>query len=267
MAVAEFLDASRIIFTMTNNEFLFNILKQQALSATELNGLRTLREQIEGQLAVLEGGPRFYYGGSYGKRTMIRQLYDLDLVIYWPNTATYTIEGIYDAVGQVLRKHWKFVNSKTVAWELPFDGGFHIDVVPGRAIEANYYEANLHRTDTGTTLKTSLKKHIDTVRRSGRVDAIRLMKLWRVRKGVPFRKSFALELMTIEGCKGKAVDDLAGQLLGAFAYIRDNIRSCNLIDPANSNNSLTDDLDTSARAAIQSAAKAAMDAQSWSQVF
>ncbi len=50
----------------------------------------------------------------------------------------------------------------------------HIDVVPGRALDAQYYEANLHRTDTGTTLKTSLKKHIDTVRGSGRADAIRV---------------------------------------------------------------------------------------------
>ena len=59
------------------------------------------------------------------------------------------------------------VNSKTVCWEIPFQGGFHIDVVPGRALDASYKEANLHRTDTGTTLKTSIKTHIDPVRGSG----------------------------------------------------------------------------------------------------
>jgi hypothetical protein len=252
---------------MNNNQYLLDILRQQSLSAAELDGLRNLREQIEAQLAVLEGGPRFYFGGSFGKKTMIRELYDLDLVMYWPNSATYSINGIYDAVGKILKKHWKFVNSKTVAWELPFQGGFHIDIVPGRALDAQYYEANLHRTDTGTTLKTSLKKHIDIVRGSGRADAIRLMKLWKVRKRVPFKKSFALELMTIEGCKGKSATELESQLLGSFAYIRDNIRTCNIVDPANSNNSLSDDLDASARTAIQNAAKAAIDAQYWSQVF
>jgi hypothetical protein len=159
------------------------------------------------------------------------------------------------------------VNSKTVAWELPFQGGFHIDVVPGRALDAQYYEANLHRTDTRTTLKTSLKNHIDTVRNSGRTDAIRLMKLWRVRKSVPFKKSFLLELMTIDGCKGKSTNDLEGQLLAALAYIRDNIRTCNVIDPANTNNSLSDDLDSSARASIQRAADAAIKATYWSEVF
>ena len=228
---------------MSNNDYLANILREQTLLTTELNALRQLREQIQQQLSVLQGGPRFYYGGSFGKKTMIKALYDLDLVMYWPQTATYSITGIYEAVGDVLKKHWKLVNSKTVAWELPFQGGFHIDVVPGRALDPQYYEANLHRTDTGTTLKTSLKKHIDIVRKSGRTDAIRLMKLWRAKKNVAFKKSFLLELMTIEGCKGKATSDLEGQALAALRYIHDNIRTCNIIDPANSNNSLSDDLD------------------------
>ena len=236
-------------------------------TTAELNGLRTLREQIQQQLSVLQGGPRFYYGGSFGKKTMIKARYDLDLVMYWPHTATYSISGIYTAVGDVLKKSWKYVNSKTCAWELPFQGGFHIDIVPGRALDAQYYEANLHRTDTGTTLKTSLKKHIDIVRNSGRTDAIRLIKLWRVKKNVPFKKSFLLELMTIDGCKGKSVNDLEAQVLAALKYIRDTIRTCSVSDPANSNNSISDDLDTSGRLSIQQAADAALKASFWSQVF
>ena len=252
---------------MSNNDYLASILREQNLTTAELDGLRRLREQIEGQLSVLEGSPRFYYGGSFGKRTMVRALYDLDLVMYWPQTATYSISGIYKAVGDVLKKHWTSVNSKTVAWELPFQGGFHIDVIPGRALDAQYYEANLHRTDSGTTLKTSLKKHIDTVRNSGRADAIRLVKLWRIKKNVPFKKSFLLELMTIEGCKGKSTNDLEGQVLAALRYIRDNIRTCSFKDPANSNNSLSDDLDTGVRLSIERAADTAIKATYWSQVF
>jgi hypothetical protein len=252
---------------MSNNQYLGSILAGQNLSTAELNSLRDLRQQIEGQLSVLEGSPRFYYGGSFGKRTMIKARYDLDLVMYWPHTATYSIKGIYDAVGTILKKHWNYVNPKTVAWELPFSDGFHIDVVPGRALDAQYYEANLHRTDRGTTLKTSLKRHIDTVRNSGRADAIRLMKLWRVRRNAPFKKNFLLELMTIEGCKGKQGNDLEGQLIAGLVYVRDNIKSCNVLDPANSNNSLSDDLDASARTAIYQRADEAIKATYWSGVF
>jgi hypothetical protein len=252
---------------MTANEYLSSLLTQQTLSDAEMSALRALRDQIQSQLSVLQGSPRFYYAGSYGKLTIIRQRYDLDMVIYWPSTVTYAIKDIFDAVGKVLKQNWKFVNPKTVSWKLPFEGGFHIDVVPGRALDASFKEANLYRTDTGTTLKTSLKTHIDTVRNSGRRDAVRLVKLWRGKKGVPFKKSFLLELMTIYGCHGTRTDNLETQVLAALKYIRDNILSCNIKDPANSNNSLSDDLSVNARQKIKSAAEAAVDAKYWEEVF
>jgi hypothetical protein len=84
---------------------------------------------------------------------------------------------------------------------------------------------------------------------------------------VSFKKSFPLELMTIEGCKGKLTSDLEGQVLGTLRYIHDNIRTCSVKDPANSNNSLSDDLDAGSRLSIQQAADAAIKAQYWSQVF
>jgi hypothetical protein len=252
---------------MSAEQYLRGLLAGQDLSEGELNDLRALRDQIQRALSVLEGYPRFYYAGSFGKKTIIRHRYDLDLVMYWPHTATYTIKGIYDAVGGVLKKHWEFVNSKTVSWELPFQGDFHIDVVPGRALDPQFFEANLHRTDTGTTLKTSLKTHIDTVRSSGRRDAIRLMKLWRERNHVPFKKSFLLELMTIEGCRGIRHDDIGAQIQSSLVYIRDNILMCNVKDPANSNNSLSEDLDWTSRNQIKAAASAAAAVSSWRDVF
>jgi len=159
------------------------------------------------------------------------------------------------------------VNSKTVCWELPFNGGFHIDVVPGRALDAKYFEANLHRTDTGKTLKTSLKTHIDKVRGSGRLDVVRLMKLWKERRGVPFKKSFLLEVITIDGCRGKSTTDYGAQIMATLQHIRDTIETCSIKDPANTNNSLSDDLDNLARLRIKTAAQAALDAKSWHEVF
>jgi hypothetical protein len=215
----------------------------------------------------LDGSPRFYYGGSYGKDTIIREQYDLDVIVYWPKDTTYTIKGIYDGVGQQLRTQWTYVNSKTVAWELPFQEGFHIDVVPGRALDASYREANLYRTDTGTTLKTSLKTHIDTIKDSGRREVVRLMKLWRIRRGVPFKKSFLLELMTINGCSGTSRYDLPAQVMAALSYVRDNIQNAEIKDPANSNNVLSDDLSPSDKWSIRQAAQAAIEARTWDQVF
>jgi len=252
---------------MSSDQYLRGLLAQQDLPSAELLALQNMRDQIQSQLSTLAGSPRFYYAGSYGKKTIIRARYDLDIVMYWPSTVTYTIKGIYDAVGGVLKNHWKYVNSKTVSWELPFQGGFHIDIVPGRALDPQFREANLYRTDTGTTLKTSLKTHIDTVKGSGRRDVIRLMKLWRERRAVPFKKSFLLEMMTIEGCRGQRFDDLGAQVQASLIHIRDNILTCNVRDPANTNNSLSDDLTAAQRLAIRNAANAAAQATSWATVF
>jgi hypothetical protein len=251
---------------MTNQDYLKRVLKAQKLTGQELNILRLLRNEVESFLSVLDGGPRFYYAGSYGKKTMIRECYDLDIVVYWPKDSRYTIKGIYDGVGKRLSERW-VVNPKTVSWEIPFEGGFHIDVVPGRALDSNYIEANLYRKDTGTTLKTSLKTHIDTVRDSGRRDVIRLLKLWRERRNVPFKKSFLLELMTIYGCSEVSLMNLEEQAIAGLEYIRNNIEATRVKDPANTNNSLSDDISARDKTRIRIAAQAALDARYWSEVL
>jgi len=252
---------------MSNEEHLRTLLAEQELTEKELDVLRGLREKIEARVRSLQGVQRVYYAGSFGKKTMIRQQYDLDIVVYWGSDCGYSLQGIYQAVGEVLRKDWTSVNPKTVAWELPFQGGFHIDVVPGRALNNTYLYANLYRRDTGTSLQTSIKVHIDTVRNSGRRDVIRLMKLWRAKRGVPFKKSLALELMTIDGCKGLRTDELEKQLISALAYVRDNILTIKIVDPANSNNVLSDEISTGERQLIKAAADAAIKATYWSEVL
>lgn len=212
---------------MTVNEWLKSLLQRQELSNQESNSLKNLAEEIKGQLSFLPGNPRFYIAGSLAKGTIIKAQYDLDIVMYWSSTLNlaFTLKDIYEKVGDVLKKNYNYVNQKTVSWEIPFEGGFHIDVVPGRALDQDYYEANLYRTDTKTRLKTSLKKHIDTVKKSDRTEVIRLLKLWREVNKVPLKKSFLLEIMAIKGCTGLSYqNNLGEQLYRALYYIRDNIK-------------------------------------------
>lgn len=251
---------------MTNQQYFEGLLRQQDLTEGELRVLRSLRERVEAAVGALQGSPRFYYGGSYGKHTMIRESYDLDVVAYWPHDCGYAIRDIYNAVGKQLRGVWPSAHQKTVSWEINFEGGFHVDVVRGRAIDSSFRYANLYRRDRDSTLQTSIKVHIDTIKDSGRRDAIRLMKLWKARKGLRF-KTFILELLTIDGCKGQSLTDLEPQLLAAFRYLNDNILTVSKKDPANSNNIVTDDLSTGDRLLIKAAADAAIRARVWNEVF
>jgi hypothetical protein len=56
---------------MTAQEYMQSLLVAQRVTDPELKLLRGLRECIEARLSSLQGSPRFYYGGSYGKDTMI----------------------------------------------------------------------------------------------------------------------------------------------------------------------------------------------------
>lgn len=252
---------------MTNQDYMEWLLKSQVLSDAEITVLRRLKASVEKLLCKLDGAPRFYFGGSYGKETIIRERYDLDIIAYWPKDTKYTIKEIYDGVGSQLQEKWKSAHSKTVAWEINFEGGFHIDVVPGRALDDKFKEANLYRTDTRSTLKTSLKTHIDTIKNSGRRQAIRLMKLWSMRRKVPFKKSFLLEIMTINGCKGSSLTDLPAQTEAGLQYVCDNIETINIKDPANSKNSLSDDITKENKTRIKMAAQSALNAGCWKDVF
>jgi hypothetical protein len=252
---------------MTNHEYLTRLLAGQDLTTDQIATLRRCRDLIEGQVGQLNGNPRFYYAGSYGKKTMISDSFDLDVVAYWPVDCAYPLKDIFEAVGAALQQKWKSASPKTVAWTISFQGGFHIDVVPGRALDKAYKEANLYRRDKDSSMKTSIKVHIDTVRSSGRQDAIRLMKLWRSRNSVPWKGSLALELMTIEALRGASTTDLEQQLLKVLGHVRDAIGRVRIVDPANSNNVISEELSEWDRGAIQTAAQAAIAARLWNDVF
>lgn len=251
---------------LTANQYLGLLLAQQQLPATEDAALRQLRDRIQGQVGQLAGFPRFYYAGSYAKGTLIRERYDLDIVAYWPSTTTYSLNGISDAVGDQLKRNWQVVTPKSVSWEVPFNTGFHIDVVPGRALDETYYYANLYRRDTGTWLQTSIKKHIDSVRGSGRQDVIRLAKLWKLRKGLRV-KTFVLEQLVIRGASGARFDNLEGQLVAVLKFLAANAVTARVEDPASSGNVISNDVSQADKLALALAAQLALNAASWSAVF
>ncbi len=255
---------------MGSQEYLERILEQQKLSQNQKKNMRNLRDKIEGHIRDnLSGNPVFYYGGSYGKKTIIKESYDLDIVVYWPKGHKKTLKEIYYNVKKVLDRNWEEVKPKRVALQIPFKGDFHIDVVPGRALDEENKSANLYDRKLDTTLKTSVKTHIDTVRNSGRRPIIKLMKLWKKRKSLDF-KTFILEQMVIEGAKGKRKDNYESQLLASFKYIYDNIESSRIIDPANSNNVISDDLTKTSKATIKKKAKKAIrsiEKGAWKELF
>lgn len=251
---------------MTGHNYLVGVLNSQYMDDNDraVITMRSLREEIEGVLRRVYGSyPLFYYAGSYGKRTMIRASFDLDIVIYFPSTERSSLREIYTSVHRTLLNANYTVNPKTVSLQLPYKDGFHIDVVPGRAQDSTYRYATLYKNGEDTTMQTSLKVHIETIRDSGTRPIIKLLKLWKVRHSLDW-KTFALEQTVIRALAGQRKDDYERCLNIVFEFIRDNILTIRLVDPANSNNII--EMPSSIRLTLQGAAVRALNARSWSDV-
>ncbi len=250
-----------------NDTYLRMLLEQQVLDENQLENLRSLRTKIKKQLKKEIGGkPQVFYGGSYAKNTMIRAAYDLDIVLYWPSDFSLDIEDLSTEVGASLQRNWTIVHAKRVGWELPFDGNFHIDVIPGKTSNQDPFYAHLFNRDTGGRFLTSIVRQVSYVTKKKRQDAIRLMKLWKVRRKVPIR-TFILEQLVIDSCRGIPRKDLGDQLIIALTHIRDTIKTCHLLDPANPKNVISNDITIEQKNGVRNLAEAAIQARSWEAVF
>lgn len=229
---------------MTDEEYLSRILKSQDLDpkGPEMDALEEHRQAVEKLLRKSFGyTSTIKYGGSKAKGTMIKESYDLDIVNYFPHddtTAGDTLEDIYNNTAQALEQDY-FVERKGSALRLRDKNpknkqvDFHIDVVPGRYFDETKTDTFLYRsTGEKKRLKTNLDIHITHVKESGAIEAIRLIKLWRVRNQVPL-KNFILELLVIAILADWKRKPLSGQLIHVWEEFRDHSDTLSVKDPAN----------------------------------
>lgn len=229
--------------TMTDQEYLEAILANQKLpdDSPEMKELRAERATVEDLLREQFSDCKFTirYGGSKAKGTLLKEMYDLDLVFYMHSGekgAGETLKDIFESVAKALRSKYD-VREKTSALRLRRKDGtgsdLHIDVVPGRFASDEKSDCYLYQNGGDKErLKTNLDTHIEHVRDSGVVEALRLLKLLRVRRGLTV-KQFAWELLAIKLLKKQKDKALADQLDHVLAEIEAAENAISIEDPAN----------------------------------
>ena len=268
---------------MNPNEYLKAILQQQTFGEKdqELVDLRQRRTDIEKLLRshFSTASPRIRVAGSMAKETMIRESYDLDIACYFSrddDEAGTTLEDIYNNTVEALSRDYQVQRKPSAIRVLDAKkADLHVDVVAGRFTDESEGDVFLHRT-TGEKerLKTNLQVHIDHIRGSGCVDAIRLMKLWKVRSGLTNAKTFVLELLVVKLLAEKKGLSLPKQLEHVWCAMRDHADSLAVEDPANSNNELKPALDlcrsqlaTVAKNTLWQVENGATEIAGWTKVF
>jgi len=230
---------------MTTNEYLEEVLQLQNLKedSQELKDLRKHRDDVEKLLRgkFNESSPTIRYGGSKAKGTLIRESYDLDVICYFEHddsSAGESLGDLYDNVAQALADNYAIERKNSSIRILNKDRkaanrDFHVDIVPGRFVDADKGDCYIHQeTAEKKRLKTNLDVHIDHIRGSGVIDAVRLLKLWKARKGI-LVKQFVWELIAIELLRSIKSEPLEDQLEHVWTSIRDSEEAIAIEDPAN----------------------------------
>jgi hypothetical protein len=178
--------------------------------------------------------------GSVAKGTANAGGNDMDLFIELADDTPHSLQFIYASLLREATQHWPGACAQNVSVGITCVG-FRFDLVPARLQRGyqNWYSLWRNRAQTWT--QTNVEMHIQTVQQSGRIEEIRLLKLWRTLAGLEF-PSFILELAAIEALKGRRLGDLASNLSYALSWIGDNMLTVQLVDPSNTNNIVSDDL-------------------------
>jgi Nucleotidyltransferase domain len=229
---------------MNTDDYLQAVLAEQNLKedSTELKGLQSERANVENLIRNKFGSvPTIRYGGSRAKGTLIKESYDLDVVCYFPcdsNLAGETLEEIYTNLRDCLAESY-YVEEKTSALRLKgkaaenYRCDFHIDVVPGRFTDEAKGDCYIYQKSAEKCrLKTNLDVHLEFIRDSGVVDAIRLLKLWKTRKALRL-KNFVFELLIIELLEDMKSKPLADQLTHVWKALAIGSNAIGIEDPAN----------------------------------
>lgn len=247
-------------------EYLTTLLHRQTPRAELLRKLRGHRQEIERIVNPGWGEPvRVYYAGSYAKGTLTTCAYDLDVVVYVPPSSRYTVEDAYTEIEERLRRAGYNTRRHNVAIRLPLGRAFHVDVVPGKVLTTDNQLANLYASELGTTRLTDVRHHVALVLRSRHRDVIRLLKIWKNRQRLDL-STFVLELTVAEALAGSTAQGLGWRAMTVLRYLSREFRRARLVDPANANNVVSNDVTAATKMSVQRAAERALAQSQWKLV-
>lgn len=244
-------------------QYLQTVLQQKTAVITP-NSSAVLAANTIAPLIRAWGGQQIDFlgvSGSYAKGTAVKGGTDIDLFISLKSTLNMTLADIYQNLHQYVRQNGHpFARAQNVSIGL-YVNGINVDLVPAKQQDAASGDHSLYKRKTNSWTKTNIQKHIQVVSQSGRLSEIRLIKLWRNQNNLDF-PSFYLELVVIEALRGygyvPAFGDFSGNIVRILTYLKDSFKTARIIDPANTNNVISDDLSQNEKALIAQAASTAL---------
>jgi len=253
---------------MTGDEYLRGVLNKYFVLTGQGSVAYTAASQVCPVIRKWAGGQlrEIYFSGSYSKGTGIKGETDVDLLISLKSDTTNTLKELFEGLhSRMTTSGYPAARKQHVSIHINHNG-VDVDLVPGVKHEGNTEDHWLYVNRAGRErIQTNIDKHISLVRNSGRVDEIRVIKLWRKLHSLDIC-SFYLELAVIEALNGYRSGQVASNVLRVLDYLRDDFAGARFVDPANSNNIISDELTAQEKSVIAGQARISRLKQTWEEI-
>ncbi len=248
------------------DNYLQNILTREQVDTGPFSPVRAVQAHIQPIIAnwasihLVSVAP----SGSFAKGTANKSGTDIDLFISLSDSVSETLGDIYSKLFTLMTNKGYRPTRQNVSINVKVNG-YSVDLVPGKRQNTFTSDHSLYRRKANSWTKTNVTKHITEVVNARRSSEIRILKLWRNQKGLDF-PSFYLELTVLNALRQQGFGSLSNNVLRVFEYLRDTFPNAQVIDPANTNNIISEDLTLTERQRVRSMAIQALGAANWNDI-
>lgn len=250
-------------YTMNTDQYVDSVIARCLVDNTAGSAAYLAAEALIPSLREWGGASlqSISYSGSFAKGTAVTPGTDVDLFLSVRPSCDMSARDIYWSLYSFLDGRQLLPQTRDVGVSVRMHG-LCVDLVPGRQHEQSTREHTLYRRKADTAVDTNVSEHAKFVTRSGLTQEIRAMKIWRARQKLAF-PSFYLELTTIAALKESARGSTAKNFRTTLEYLANGFAETTVVDPANSNNIVSDDLTSDERHAVKRAAQKSLSTEKW----
>ena len=229
------------------NMYLNQIL--QKYNGRDIAGYSSALSQLQTTLKTWASScyANLLYSGSRAKGTAISLASDVDYLVSLTsdcNENSGGLKSIYDSLYTELNSKYSSVSKQNVSVRINLNG-LEVDITPARKQTGNTNDHWLYVSKFDTRKQTNIQKHINDISQSGRINEIKLLKIWRELNHLDF-SSIYLEYLLVNNIllnKSKDENSLGDNVwhaLNELAKTQGSPLFARIVHPANSANILSD---------------------------
>ncbi len=252
---------------MTGDEYIHSILKKYEVPRGPESAAEQAASRIAPKIQRWAGDwlAGLSYSGSYAKQTAVHGVTDVDLFISLKPEMPGTLKKIYDELFTLATLHGWNPRRQNVSIGISIND-MELDLIPGRgqADYKNYHDLYWFKSDSSR--QTDITLHTDTVAKSHRLGEIQAIKIWRHIHQLDW-PSLYLEFFVINALTEKDTDSLSLNFLHALDSIGEALETTCIVDPADPDNVLSNDLTPQEKKTIADQAKKSAAQQHWEDII